>query len=333
MTPSEALADAEVRHAAYGQRFSGSVARRMVRLLERCHEDILARLAEGNGDSLTQMRLRVLERRIQERMEQLRGEFGEALAEAVAEAAGHEADTVPAMYRAAFDGAEIAAKFVEVPLDQVRAAAMSRPFQGIHLRWAAVPEHADEMVKRQHARMRDEIRRGFVEGDSVARITARVRQAFPMGVREAETITRTALTHTAAAAKRSFMETNGDLFKAEVFVAVLDGRTSQVCRASSGKVYAVLKGPQPPMHPNCRSQRIGWAEGYPKPQARDYTAWLRDQPAEVQADLLGHAKARLFRDGKLTLAEMFSFSKGREYTLAELAAREKAAFEAAGMKI
>ena len=97
---------------------------------------------------------------------------------------------------------------------------------------------------------------------------------------------------------------------------------SEICRSRDGKVYAVGDGPQPPAHPRCRSTRVGIDPDYPPPRKRTYDQWLRDQSEDVQDEILGEAKADLFRDG-LTLDRFFDERRGREYTVAELRAMDK----------
>lgn len=66
------------------------------------------------------------------------------------------------------------------------------------------------------------------------------------------------------------------------------------------------------------------------PASTSYQAWLERQPVQFQEDTLGITKAKLFRDGKLTL-DKFVTSSGHELTLAELAGKHAAAFRAAGL--
>jgi hypothetical protein len=61
-----------------------------------------------------------------------------------------------------------------------------------------------------------------------------------------------------------------------------------------------------------------------------YDKWLRGRSVEFQEDILGVAKAKLFRQGGLTL-DKFVDRNGAEYTLDELRKRESAAFAAAGL--
>jgi len=79
-----------------------------------------------------------------------------------------------------------------------------------------------------------------------------------------------------------------------------------------------------------------WARGAirsrvgPVPADTTYGEWLKGQSKTFQDDTLGIAKAKLFRDGGLTL-DKFVNRNGDELTLAQLAARERAAFLAAGL--
>lgn len=61
-----------------------------------------------------------------------------------------------------------------------------------------------------------------------------------------------------------------------------------------------------------------------------YDKWLRGRSVEFQEDILGVTKAKLFRQGGLTL-DKFVDRNGAEYTLDELRKRESAAFAAAGL--
>lgn len=61
-----------------------------------------------------------------------------------------------------------------------------------------------------------------------------------------------------------------------------------------------------------------------------YESWLRTQSTGFQEDVLGKTKAKLFRDGKLTL-DKFVHRNGDELTLAELATKERQAFIDAGL--
>ena len=66
------------------------------------------------------------------------------------------------------------------------------------------------------------------------------------------------------------------------------------------------------------------------PAATNYETFLRNQPNGFQDDVLGKTKGRLFRSGELNLSSFVSRT-GHEYTLAELARRERQAFIDVGL--
>ena len=240
-------------------------------------------------------------------------------------------------------------------LPQLRAAVNSRPFQGSLLReWVAGMEQG------RARRLREAIRIGYVEGETVQQLVRRVRGTQAAGYsdgvlavsrRSAETIVRTAVAHTATAAREVLYETNADLIKGVEWVSTLDLRTTPVCRARDGRVWPPGEGPRPPAHLNCRSTTVpvlkSWRdlgidleEAPPGTRASmngqvaadlTYGEWLRRQSAAVQEDVLGVAKARLFRAGGLTM-DRFVDSTGRAYTLAELRRREREAWDRAGLE-
>lgn len=313
--PNEAIYDAETRHAIYLERYGGGVARRMVRLLLSAEKDIIGKLKDL-PDGPTRAQQAELLKTVRARIAELTTAFRDAMTEELLELAGYEAEFTMTAYDEAYAG--LRASFQAVPLENVRAAAMSRPFQGIHLRWAKPDEHASELVRRNFRAMQGEIERGFIEGESIQAITARIRPLIEVkAARDVETIAITAVKHIGTVARQEFHRQNPGVIAEERWNAVLDGRTSTICRSRDGKIYEVGKGPQPPAHPRCRSTRVGVDPDYPPPRKRTYDQWLRDQSEAVQDEILGKGKADLFRGG-LTLDRFFDERRGREYTLDEL---------------
>lgn len=313
--PNEAIYDAETRHAIYLERYGGGVARRMVRLLLSAEKDIIGKLKDL-PDGPTRAQQAELLKTVRARIADLVTDFRDAMTEELLELAGYEAEFTLTAYDDAYAG--LRASFQAVPMENVRAAAMSRPFQGIHLRWAKPDEHASELIRRNFRAAQGEIERGFIEGESIQAITARIRPLIEVkAARDVETIAITAVKHIGSVARQEFHKQNPGVIAEERWNAVLDGRTSEICRSRDGKVYEVGKGPQPPAHPRCRSTRVGIDPDYPPPRKRTYDQWLRDQSEAVQDDILGKAKADLFRGG-LTLDRFFDERRGREYTVDEL---------------
>ena len=315
MNPNESVYDAETRHAIYVERYGKGVARRMVKLLLAAEKDIIGKLKDL-PDGPTKAQQEDLLKTVRARISDLVTDFRDQMTDELLKLADYEAEFTGKMFADAYKG--LGASFQAVPLSNVRAAVTSRPFQGIHLRWANPPEHASELIRRNFKAAQGEIERGFIEGESIATITARIRPLIEVkAARDVETIAITAVKHISSAARQEWNKQNPGVIAEERWNAVLDGRTSEICRSRDGKVYEVGKGPQPPAHPRCRSTRVGIDPDYPPPRKRTYDQWLRDQSEEAQDEILGKAKADLFRDG-LALDRFYDERRGREYTIAEL---------------
>lgn len=70
----------------------------------------------------------------------------------------------------------------------------------------------------------------------------------------------------------------------------------------------------------------------PVPASETYQTWLKKQSHDFQDEILGVEKAKLFRDGDLTLDKFVDMASGREFTLDELRGKYPSAFAKAGAK-
>ena len=127
----------------------------------------------------------------------------------------------------------VAFEVATVPVAQVVSSAMARPFQGRLLsEWMAGLE------AEKAAKIRDAIRIGYVEGQTIQEMVQRIKgtkaRQYQDGIleitrRNAETIVRTAVSHTANHTRQKFAEANDDLVKGVKWISTLDGKTSDVC--------------------------------------------------------------------------------------------------------
>lgn len=145
------------------------------------------------------------------------------------------------------------------PAQQLRAIVTSRPFEGRILR-----DWADNIATTDVARIQSQIQIGLTQGEDLPTITRRVvgtvRLRGTEGVtelarRDAETVVRTAVNHTANQARAEFFRQNADIVDEELFIATLDSRTTPVCRSYDGDRFPLGEGPMPPLHMRCRSLR------------------------------------------------------------------------------
>jgi SPP1 gp7 family putative phage head morphogenesis protein len=319
-----------VRHQIELERYNAGVVRKMLALLARADEDLVTSIRALDPESLTRVAL-------EQRLDAIRAQQ-EALGERLKTQLNADATEIAVYSAKAAQGiaeAAIGVAWNGVTKEQVRAAALSRPFQGVHLRFALLDEHADELSKRRAALVRDTIRKGFLEGRGVDDIVRQIRGSRVQGYRDGlletgrrtvETITRTALTHTANAAREEVYKVNATSIKKVQWVSVIDARTSSICRTYDGQLFDMDKGPRPPAHPNCRSTTVPVFKGDAPIERKTYAEWLGEQSAETQAEILGERKAKLFRDGGLPI-DRFTNETGKEYTLTELETRDRAAWK------
>lgn len=76
-----------------------------------------------------------------------------------------------------------------------------------------------------------------------------------------EAIARTMVTGVTSEVRQRLWGTNKDIVQREVYTAVLDGRTTPICRSLDGSVFGLAEGYFPPIHMNCRSIRVPLIDG------------------------------------------------------------------------
>lgn len=330
---------AQVGHAVGLQRLGTGLVRRVVGLLNRTDADLESRIRQRlDGVERGSIENDRTLARLESLRETLASIHGAAYDEirSVLDAEGRGLAAYEAQYQRELISRALSRRDLSGPdAAQLTAIVTRRPFQGRLLRdWVSGVEEG------RGAKVMDAIRIGMVQGETVDQIVKRVRgtkaMAFKDGVleisrRDAEAVVRTAVTHIASGASEAFYAANPDLVRGVRWCSILDSRTTVVCASRDGKVYDVGKGPRPPAHWRCRSftSPVLRGEDDEGGDRISYAAWLKAQPVEVQNDVLGVTKARLFRSGGLTL-DRFVDRAGAEYTLDELRRREKAAFDLTG---
>lgn len=342
MSANDDLSDALTRHQIYLQRYGNATVRKILALLKRSDARIVERLLREDLSAVSRAR-----------QERLLTEMRRIVDSAYTDATGALQLDLEAL--AAYEGEyqlDLFKRVLPVKLetvapsaDQLLAAVNSRPFQGKLLK-----EVYSELSASAFRKVRDTIRAGIVEGRTTDQVVRDIRGRRSMGFRDGilesnrratEAVVRTAINHTANTAREYTYERNGNLIKGVRWNSTLDGRTSAVCRARDGKVYEPGKGPRPPAHFNCRSstspvtkswRELGFDIDELPPATRasmngqvpadlDYDAWLRKQPKEFQNEVLGRARAKLFRGGMKV--DRFVDRKGKELTLDEIRRHEK----------
>jgi SPP1 gp7 family putative phage head morphogenesis protein len=170
---------------------------------------------------------------------------------------------------------------------------------------------------------------------------------------QATGLVRSAVTGISNEVQSQVLQENQDLLEGLQWLATLDPRTCPTCAALDGQIWDMDGTPlaedggipypgRPGIHNACRCLIIPVVKSYSQlrsegidvnpsdPSKLDgegattmtYAEWLDGQSSETQDEILGTTKGNLFRDGKLTLADLVDNS-GRPLTLAELKAGSK----------
>jgi hypothetical protein len=369
-TLNEKLRDADIGHQVDLQRYSNHVVRRILAFLNRVDADLVVQLAIAlerlPAEAFTVDRLDQLLQGVRKLNEQAYQQLQQELTDELLSLTVYEAQYQLDLFRAVLPRqVVIQIGVASVSAEQVYAAVLARPFQGRLLK-----EWASSIEAGRMARIRDAVRIGYVEGQTSSQIVQRVRgtraKGYADGIIEldrqhAETVVRTALSHTAAFTRNRFMKSNSDLIKAEVWTSTLDNKTSEGCRIRDGLHYTPdehkpighsvpwLSGPGA-LHWNCRSTSAPVTKSLKElgidveeieagtrasmdgqvPAETTYAAWLKNQSAARQDDILGATRGKLMREGGLDLDRFYN-DKGRYLSLDEMRQRDAAAFARAGI--
>ncbi|MEA3537602.1 MAG: phage minor head protein [Pseudomonadota bacterium] len=349
---NERLRDRAIAHAIYLERLKGHETREIMQFIDDdLLPDLIAKLEarlrriDSRGLDIGPVstdRLRKMIAAMQEVVQSWTSGLAAALVEKIERIAVAEAEWT----REAINFASGIAIDVVLPGPaMLTAAVLETPIDGVLL---------EDIVKRLDAATKNAlaqaIRIGVVEGETIPQITRRVRTVMKTTRSTAEGVARTAVGHISNAARARTYAENTDILKGVQWVATLDTRTCLRCQSLDGKVYPLDRGARPPRHISCRCTTVpvlkSWremgldADDMPAGTRASmngqvsgsitYNDWLKRMPAAVQDEALGKTRAALFRGGSLSISD-FVDRQGQTYNLDTLRAKERAAFEKAGI--
>ena len=220
---------------------------------------------------------------------------------------------------------------------QLVTAAFARPLsvKGID-EGSLLASFYETWTAKSRRRVEGAIRMGFAQGETTNQILQRVRgtrrNKYKDGIvqtvrREVNMMVRTALQHVANSARESVWDANRDIVEQVEFLAVLDGRTSHLCRGLSGQRFDVdfLDG---------AGQQFSRGEDGVKRVSADltYYDWLKTQSAAFQDSVVGVSRGRLLRNGGITSKRFSELQLDKNFnplTLEDMQRLEPLAFEKA----
>ena len=194
--------------------------------------------------------------------------------------------------------------------------------------------------------VRDELVQGILRGEPTEVVARRLeglaRQRGRGGVygkqrQEMRALARTAFAHVSNQARELLWEENSELIERIQWTATLDSRTCPICGELDGQTFPPGDGVRPPEHHQCRCTAVPVLKSWKSlgfkvkdlppstrssmngqvPESLKFPQWLKGQPNAVHDEVLGAARAKLWRSGRVQFRE-FTGSAGRFLTLAEL---------------
>ena len=333
-TTNKQILDRMIGHQVGLLRLSNGITRKLIALMNRVEDDLIRQIKAVEDPA----RLGAVLADVRRILHASRPETQALLFNELTDLAQYEAQYTKTLIEGA-----VPVKFsMTMPSENMlESIVKSTPFQGKLLK-----EWVEDLTESQRRGIRDAVRMGMVEGESIDAISRRIRGTralqYKDGIMEisrrgAQAMVRTAVNHTATQSREALYKNNDDIVKGVQWVSTLDGRTTPICQSRDGQVFPVESGPRPPAHINCRSTTVPVVKSWRElgidideapastrasmdgqvPDKTTYNEWLSGQPASVQDEILGKGKGELFRSGGFTVQD-FVDDKGRAYTLAQL---------------
>ncbi|MEB0226265.1 minor capsid protein [Pseudomonas sp. 10S4] len=361
MAANQAILDATIRHAVFLEKLKAGEVGKFAPFLKEIDRSIRDRLTQSD---LTEYNVKRLEALLKEVDSLLLGIFDRYSVQL-------NLDLIDiANYEAEFEATSLARSApVGVSLDvaaptaaAIRAAVLTNP---LSVRGTGGGKLLKSFIKgwttAERERVTGTIRQGFFEGQTNFQIIRNIRGTKATGYkdgilattnRNASTVVHTAIQHVSSQARMEVAKANTDIVAEIEMVATLDSKTSQQCRSMDGRRFPVDSGPRPPFHPNCRTTFIfltKLSEIFAKGATRasvgadgpgqvnaslDYYHWLQQQPASFQNEAIGPVRAKLFREGGLSIQRFAELQLDRNFsplTLAQMKALEPLAFAKSGI--
>lgn len=345
MSTNDDIRDAFIRHQIFVQRYAKGREREAEEFINKVLEEAVGRL---NVDLTTLSRAR-LDRLIQDLLQlidELNGDYTEGFIQEALDFVEYEVG-----FNFRLLGANVSVSTILPNMAQVQAAMLTNIMNLEPTKGYTIRDALKEFGRKKGQQIVQKIREGVVLGDTTQTIVKNIKDLEGIQGRQAAALARTVTNHISIQARQITMRENDDIIDSYQWVATLDSRTSLICASRDGQIFKDIdSNPKPPAHFNCRStityvvkpefdlgadivgERPSKGADGTKVISADttYEQWLRKQPPSFQTEVLGATKAKLFRDGKVSIGR-FVDDQGRVLSLDQLRELEPLAFERAGL--
>lgn len=333
-TPPQIIQQA-TRHAAHLERLKSGYVNDLMPLLETMQRNIIGRLASQDITAWTTRRLNKQLSAIAALMQgAYQGDIKDEWRRQVIELADYEAG---------FEARSLNQVAVNYDFDlpsatQLNTAVFTSP---LHIAGASggslLEPFFDDWTDSQITRTTGIIRLGFAQGKTTSQVVSDIQHfggLADQSRRSLEALARTSLQHAAIQARHQTWAANSDIIKGRIIVATLDAKTTEQCRSLDGTVWPLDSGPVSPFHPSCRTTEVAalddrfkiLSEGATRssrdpvtgevesvPAKQTYYSWLKNQPQDVQASIIGPTRAKLLTDGGLSSERFAELQLGKNF--------------------
>ena len=361
MAANQAIFDATIRHAVFLEKLKVGEVGKFAPFLKEIDCSIRERLTQSDLTEYNVKRLETLLKEVDSLLLAIFDRFSAQLNLDLIDIANYEAEfEATSLARTAPIGLSL--DVFAPTAAAIRTAVLTNP---LSVRGTGGGRLLKAFIKgwtvAERERVTGTIRQGFFEGQTNFQVIRNIRGTKAAGYkdgilattnRNASTVVHTAIQHVSSQARMEVAKANTGVVLEIQMVATLDSKTSQLCRSMDKRKFPVDAGPRPPFHPNCRTTfilltnlskiftkgatraSVGASGGQQVGADLDYYHWLQQQPAAFQSEALGPIRAKLFREGGLTVERFAELQLDRNLaplTLAQMKRLEPLAFRKANL--
>ena len=341
MSTNDKIEDAVTRHQVFIMRYSQGRERLADDYVEKLIEAVTERLGADIA-TVSPARLDQIIAEVAEEIKSQSEEYEKSVVDEMLEFIGYESE-----FNVNLLGNAATAVAVTAPaLAILQAAMLLRRMPLEPDRSYTINEALQEYSGRKSRQIVQTIRDGVTLGQTSEEITSNIKNLTKLQQRQAATLARTVTNYASVQAREVVMRENPDITNSYRWIATLDGRTSLICASRDQQIFKESnESPKPPAHFNCRSTIAPILEGDSPDQFRAalgdsgaqqvskstrYETWLRRQSRAFQTEVLGVTRAKLFREGRISIGR-FVDAQGATLTLDQLRKLEPMVFEDLGI--
>ena len=341
MSTNDKIEDAVTRHQVFIMRYSQGRERLADDYVEKLIEAVTERLGADIA-TVSPARLDQIIAEVAEEIKSQSEEYEKSVVDEMLEFIGYESEFNVNLLESAATAVAVTAPALAI----LQAAMLLRRMPLEPDRSYTINEALQEYSGRKSRQIVQTIRDGVTLGQTSEEITSNIKNLTKLQQRQAATLARTVTNYASVQAREVVMRENPDITNSYRWIATLDGRTSLICASRDQQIFKESnESPKPPAHFNCRSTIAPILEGDSPDQFRAalgdsgaqqvskstrYETWLRRQSRAFQTEVLGVTRAKLFREGRISIGR-FVDAQGATLTLDQLRKLEPMVFEDLGI--